>query len=101
MDERTLRISVEGAWLIRLVGHLDASTAHQLDDAMDRPGYVVVDCSELEHMDRVGADALIAVARAREHEQRDHLVITGLTGAPLRVAQHAGLDDVAEVRPMT
>ena len=100
MGEPTLRVSVEGAWRIRLIGGLDASTAHKLA-TIERPGYVIIDCSELASMDRAGVEALIAAARARRDVRRERLVITGLTGSPLRVAQQSGLDDVAEIRPMT
>jgi anti-anti-sigma factor len=99
MDEPALRVSVEGAWLVRLIGRLDSSTLAQLGDTIDRPGYVVIDCSELASMDRAGVAVLVAAAHRRPDEHRERLVIIGLTGAPLRVAQQAGLDDIAEVRP--
>jgi anti-anti-sigma factor len=91
IDDR-LEITVGPAWHIRLSGHLDASTAAQLGDALDKPGVVVVDCSELHSMDEAGVAALIA-AHVRLKARAGRLVVVGLTGRPLAISQTSGLEE--------
>jgi anti-anti-sigma factor len=97
VDDRPLRVSVEAAWLVRLAGRLDASTVAQLEDVIDRPGYVVVDCSDLTFMDPAGVAVLIDAVLARRRDG-GAFAVTGLSAGPLRVAQQSGLEDLLNGR---
>jgi anti-anti-sigma regulatory factor len=83
VPERTtaLEISVSPTWLVRLAGDLGASTVDRLGSQLNRPGTVVVDCSELASIDAVGVAALaLAIERARANGYQ--LVVMGLSGDP-------------------
>jgi anti-anti-sigma regulatory factor len=72
---------VSPMWLVRLAGDLVASTVDRLGSQLNRPGTVVVDCSELTSMDAVGIAALaLAIDRARANGYQ--LVVMGLSGEP-------------------
>ena len=86
-------MSVGPAWHVRLAGALDASTVEELDAALNHPGLIVVDCSELTFMDSAGVAALLR-ANERACDKGYRLVVTGLSGGPLRVAQQARLDEL-------
>ena len=90
MSEPDFGVTVESAWLVKVAGELDLATVDQFAAALDRPGWVTVDCTDLTFMDSSGIRALV-VARQEAEERGAGLSIVGLNGAALKVMEMAGV----------
>jgi anti-sigma B factor antagonist len=103
MPDPVFRVAVqaaEGGVQVELVGELDMSTAPELrshvDEIVNAPGDVLVDCSELTFADSSGLDTLIRLAKSlREHDRR--LVLTSVRPMVRRAIEVLQITDLVEL----
>ena len=90
MSQSDFGVTVESAWLVKVAGELDFATVDEFAAAIDRPGWVTVDCTDLTFMDSSGIRALVVVHQTAE-ERGAGLSIVGLNGAALKVMELTGV----------
>lgn len=88
----------EGSARLRVVGVLDVLTARDLRPILDeliarRTGRLVVDLSELRHLDSTGVGVLLSTYKRLKAEGRE-LVVIGVCDQPLAVLRALKLDRI-------